>query len=119
MEQYRRIKSQYRDALLLFRLGDFYELFESDAKLASKLLGLTLTQRQGTPMCGFPHHAAQGYLAKLLAAGRKAAVCEQTSDPSRPGLTERTVVEVLSPGSVSTTSSLLDVAKPNLAALSV
>ena len=113
MEQYHRIKAQYRDALLLFRLGDFYELFESDAKLASRLLGLTLTQRQGTPMCGFPHHAAQGYLAKLLAAGRKAAVCEQISDPNRPGLTERRVVEVLSPGAVYD-SSLLDATRPNL-----
>lgn len=113
MEQYRSIKAQYRDALLLFRLGDFYELFESDAKLASRLLGLTLTQRQGTPMCGFPHHAAQGYIAKLLAAGRKAAVCEQVSDPRQPGLTERKVVEVLSPGSVYD-NSLLDAAQPNL-----
>jgi DNA mismatch repair protein MutS len=99
-DQYNQIKSRYRDAILLFRLGDFYEMFGNDAREGSRILGLTLTQRQGKPMCGVPHHAAHGYIGKLLHHGRKVAICEQTSPPDGKSLTSRDVVEVLSPGSV-------------------
>jgi DNA mismatch repair protein MutS len=101
MQQYRRIKSEIpKDALLLFRLGDFYEMFFDDAKEASGLLGLTLTKRNGTPMCGMPFHAAQGYISRLIQAGRRVALCDQTSEP-RPGqIVERQVTQILSPGSV-------------------
>nr|WP_245534024.1 DNA mismatch repair protein MutS [Alkalispirochaeta alkalica] len=100
LRQYEALKSRHRDAFLLFRLGDFYELFGSDAREASRLLGLTLTQRQGVPMCGVPHHASRGYIGRLLAQGRKVAICEQISPPDGKGLAERDVVEVLSPGAV-------------------
>ena len=99
-EQYNRLKSQYRDAILLFRLGDFYEMFGADAQVAARILGLTLTQRQGKPMCGVPHHAAHGYIGKLLKNGKKVAICEQTGTPGGKTLATREVVEVLSPGSV-------------------
>ena len=81
MEQYTRIKTKHGDAILFFRLGDFYEMFQQDAKEASALLGLTLTQRNGVPMCGIPYHASQGYIARLLKAGKKIAICEQLSLP--------------------------------------
>src|SRR5262245_33902011 len=99
MAQYRRIKSELpRDVLLLFRLGDFYELFFEDAKLGAALLSLALTQRQGIPMCGLPFHAAQGYIARLLKAGHKVAICDQLED-ARPGrLVKREVTQILSPG---------------------
>ena len=100
MEQYERIKSRHRDAILLFRLGDFYEMFGQDARDGARLLGLTLTRRQSTPMCGVPHHAARSYIHRLLRQGRKVAVCEQTSAPDGKALTTREVVEVLSPGAV-------------------
>ncbi len=99
MAQYRRIKAELpREALLLFRLGDFYELFFDDAREGAQLLGLTLTQRQGVPMCGLPYHAAGGYIARLLKAGRKVALCDQLED-ARPGkLVTREVTQILSPG---------------------
>lgn len=101
LEQYRRIKAEHRDAFLLFRLGDFYELFDDDAHQASRLLGLTLTHRQSQPMCGVPYHAAHSYIGRLLKAGKKVAICEQISLPANgKGLAERKVVEVLSPGTV-------------------
>lgn len=100
LEQYDRIKSQHRDAILFFRLGDFYEMFGDDAREGSRLLGLTLTKRQDLPMCGVPHHAAHSYIGRLLKAGRKVAVCEQTGPVTGRSLTRREVVEVLSPGSV-------------------
>lgn len=100
-EQYRRVKAAHADAILFFRLGDFYEMFNSDAIEASALLNLTLTKRQDAPMCGVPHHAAKTYIAKLLKAGRKVAICEQLSPPGRgKGIIERGVVEVLTPGAV-------------------
>lgn len=99
-DQYERLKAHHRDTILLFRLGDFYEMFGNDAKTGSRLLGLTLTQRQGRPMCGVPHHAAHGYIRRLLSHGKKVAICEQVSQPDGKSLTERAVVEVLSPGSV-------------------
>jgi len=102
MEQYTRIKTKHGDAILFFRLGDFYEMFQQDAKEASALLGLTLTQRNGVPMCGIPYHASQGYIARLLKAGKKIAICEQLSLPQAgKGLAERDVVEVITPGTLT------------------
>ena len=99
MAQYRRIKGELpKDALLLFRLGDFYEMFFEDAKDGAQLLNLSLTARNGVPMCGLPHHAANGYIARILKAGRKVAICDQTEE-ARPGqLTKREVTQILSPG---------------------
>jgi DNA mismatch repair protein MutS len=99
MAQYRRIKSELpHDALLLFRLGDFYELFFEDAVTGAQLLNVALTKRGVVPMCGIPYHAAHGYIARLLKAGRKVAVCDQIED-ARPGqLVQRAVTQILSPG---------------------
>ena len=99
MTQYRRIKSELpKDALLLFRLGDFYEMFFEDAQAGAQLLNLSLTARNGVPMCGLPHHAANGYIARILKAGRKVAICDQTEE-ARPGkLVQREVTQILSPG---------------------
>ncbi len=101
MLQYRRIKQRHRDSVLFFRMGDFYEMFEDDAKEVSALLDLTLTKRNGIPMCGIPYHASDNYVSRLLKAGRKIAICEQTHIPkSGRKLATREVVEVLSPGTV-------------------
>ena len=99
MAQYRRIKDSLpKDALLLFRLGDFYELFFEDAQRGAAILNLVLTRRQDVPMCGLPYHAAQGYVARLLKAGHKVAICDQTEE-ARPGkLVNREVTQILSPG---------------------
>ena len=99
MAQYRRIKGELpKDALLLFRLGDFYEMFFEDAQAGSQLLNLSLTARNGVPMCGLPFHAANNYIARILRAGRKVAICDQTED-ARPGkLVKREVTQILSPG---------------------
>jgi DNA mismatch repair protein MutS len=99
MAQYRRIKGELpKDALLLFRLGDFYEMFFEDAQNGAQLLNLSLTARNGVPMCGLPHHAANGYIARILKSGRKVAICDQMED-ARPGqLTKREVTQILSPG---------------------
>ncbi len=99
MQQYRRVKSQIPgDALLLFRLGDFYEMFFDDAKTGAQLLNLALTHRNNVPMCGIPHHAAETYIGRLLKHGRKVAVCDQLEE-ARPGkLVERDVTQILSPG---------------------
>jgi DNA mismatch repair protein MutS len=102
MQQYSRIKQDHRDTILFFRLGDFYEMFRSDAEEASRLLGLTLTSRQGVPMCGVPHHAAHGYIGRLLKQGKKVAICEQTKLPQGgKGLAEREVIEVITPGTAT------------------
>lgn len=106
LQQYFEIKSQYQDCLLLFRLGDFYELFDEDAKVASKVLEITLTGRDaGTgsriPMCGVPYHAADSYIATLVKQGFKVAVCEQVEDPKKAkGVVKREVVRVITPGTV-------------------
>src|SRR5512135_3007970 len=101
MEQYQRIKTQYPQALLFFRLGDFYELFGDDAKLASKLLQITLTARHQVPMCGVPYHSVTSYIAKLIKAGYKVAVCEQTEDPATAkGLVKREIVRIITPGTI-------------------
>lgn len=99
MAQYRRIKSELpKDALLLFRLGDFYEMFFEDAQTGAQLLNVALTKRGIVPMCGIPFHAANGYIAKILRAGRKVAICDQVEE-ARPGqLVKREVTQILSPG---------------------
>ena len=99
MEQYHRIKAQYKDALLFFRLGDFYEMFFEDAKKAAPVLEIALTSRQKVPMCGIPFHAAHSYLVKLLRRGFKVAICEQVEDAKQArGVVKRDVVKVLTPG---------------------
>jgi DNA mismatch repair protein MutS len=101
MAQYSRIKREHMDAILFFRLGDFYEMFQQDAKEASGILGLTLTKRHSVPMCGIPYHAAHTYIARLLRAGKKIAICEQVRLPeSGKGIADREVVEVITPGTV-------------------
>src|SRR5215471_8832263 len=99
MAQYRRIKSELtKDSLLLFRLGDFYEMFFEDAQLGAQLLNVALTKRGVIPMCGIPFHAANAYIGRLLRAGRKVAICDQIED-ARPGqLVKREVTQILSPG---------------------
>jgi DNA mismatch repair protein MutS len=99
MAQYRRIKGELpKDALLLFRLGDFYEMFFEDAQTGAQILNVALTKRGVIPMCGIPFHAAQSYIGKLLRAGRKVAICEQLEE-ARPGhLVKREVTQILSPG---------------------
>jgi DNA mismatch repair protein MutS len=102
MQQYRRLRSSIpADTLLLFRLGDFYELFFEDAKEASGLLNVALTKRNGVPMCGVPYHAAQGYIAKLIKAGRRVAVCDQTSEPQPGKIVSRDITQIVSAGTVS------------------
>lgn len=103
MRQYQRIKNLYNDCILFFRLGDFYEMFGDDAVTASQLLSITLTSRNKSdtdnmPMCGVPYHAANRYIVKLTSAGKKVAICEQMSDPTLPGIVERDVVKVITPG---------------------
>ncbi len=101
LKQYENIKSRHKEEILFFRLGDFYEMFFSDAVEASGILGLTLTKRQNAPMCGVPHHAAKAYIGKLLKAGKKVAICEQLGQASKGrGIIDRGVVELITPGSV-------------------
>jgi DNA mismatch repair protein MutS len=112
MQQYRELKARDPEALLLFRMGDFYEMFGEDAERASALLGLALTSRDkgagAVPMAGFPHPALESYLAKLVEAGQRAAVCEQVEDPKlAKGLVKREVVRVVTPGTL-TDEELLD-----------
>ena len=107
MQQYLRIHDQYQDCLLLFRLGDFYELFFEDAKTASRELELTLTGKdcgleERAPMCGVPYHSVNTYIEKLIAKGYKVAICEQTEDPAlAKGLVKRDVVRVITAGTVT------------------
>ena len=99
MAQYASIKSKYKNEVLFFRLGDFYEMFDGDAVEVSRLLNLTLTHRGPTPMCGIPYHAAKVYIARLLRLGKKIVVCEQVGEVAHgKGLTERKVVEIITPG---------------------
>ena len=102
MQQYRRLRGSIpADTLLLFRLGDFYELFFEDAKEASVLLNVALTKRNGVPMCGMPYHAAQTYIAKLIKAGRRVAICDQTSEPQPGKIVSRDITQIISAGTVS------------------
>ena len=113
-KQYLEIKRQHPDCLLFFRLGDFYEMFDEDAKTASAELDLTLTTRdrgkpkeEQTPMCGVPYHSYQSYLARLIAKGYKVAICEQTEDPATAkGLVSRDIVRIVTPGTVMDDSML-------------
>jgi DNA mismatch repair protein MutS len=99
MAQYRRIKGELpKDALLLFRLGDFYEMFFEDAQAGAQLLNLALTARNGVPMCGLPFHAANGYISRILKAGRKVAICDQMEEAKPGKLVQREVTQILSPG---------------------
>jgi DNA mismatch repair protein MutS len=119
MQQYREAKERHPGMLLLFRMGDFYELFDADAELASRVLGLTLTSRDKTvPMAGFPHHALESHLRKLLQSGHRVAICDQVEDPAQArGLVRREVTRVVTPGTL-TEDDLLDPRRPNhLAAL--
>jgi DNA mismatch repair protein MutS len=118
LDQYRRIKRDHQGDVLFFRLGDFYEMFADDAKEVSALLNLTLTSRNGLPMCGIPYHAARSYIARLLKLGKKVAICEQLSEPRGRGIVERKVVEVITPGT-TVDEDFLDKGSSNyLAALS-
>jgi DNA mismatch repair protein MutS len=102
MQQYRRLRGSIpADTLLLFRLGDFYELFFEDAKEASVLLNVALTKRNGVPMCGMPYHAAQTYIARLIKAGRRVAICDQTSQPQPGKIVSRDITQIISAGTVS------------------
>ncbi len=119
-KQYKLIKENNQDCILFFRLGDFYEMFNEDAKVASKELDLTLTTRdrskpkeEQTPMCGVPYHSVDGYIARLVSKGYKVAICEQTTDPaSSKGLVEREITRIVTPGTV-TESSMLDESRNN------
>jgi DNA mismatch repair protein MutS len=107
MRQYHELKQRFPDHLLLFRLGDFYEMFLEDAAEGARLLAITLTSRQGVPMAGIPHHAAEGYIAKLVRVGRKIAVCEQVEAPGRgKKLLRREIVRVITPGTITDTAYL-------------
>lgn len=118
MKQYFKIKEENKDSILFFRLGDFYEMFYDDAKLASKELELTLTgrdcgQEERAPMCGVPFHSCEGYIARLVAKGYKVAICEQTEDPATAkGLVKRDIIRVITPGTVLE-QSMLDEGKNN------
>lgn len=117
MQQYLRIKSEYPDCILFYRMGDFYEMFFDDAEMASKLLDIALTKRGKSndvdiPMAGVPWHQAEGYLARLVAAGRRVAICEQMEPPGgKKGPVERRVVRVVTPGTL-TEAALLDQQRP-------
>ena len=118
MQQYLSIKEQNRDKILFFRLGDFYEMFYDDAKLASRELELTLTGKdcglpERAPMCGIPYHSCEGYIARLVEKGYKVAICEQTEDPAKAkGLVRREIVRVITPGTVIE-GSMLDEGRNN------
>jgi DNA mismatch repair protein MutS len=120
MTQYFGIKAEFPDTLLLFRMGDFYEVFYDDAKKAAQLLDITLTTRGESggapiPMAGVPHHALDNYLARLVRLGESAAICEQVSEPTGKGLVERKVVRVVTPGTI-TEEALLESRQENLLA---
>ena len=118
--QYNQIKERNQDCILFFRLGDFYEMFDEDAKLAARELDLTLTTRdrkkpphQQTPMCGVPHHSVDSYIARLVAKGYKVAICEQMEDPATAkGIVERDITRIVTPGTV-TESCMLDESRNN------
>ena len=99
MRQYQGLRAQIpKDTFLFFRLGDFYELFFEDAVEGARMLNLTLTKRNGIPMCGLPYHAAEGYIAKVLAAGRRVAICDQVGEAKSGQMVERAITKILSPG---------------------
>ncbi|HTE07899.1 MAG TPA: hypothetical protein VK628_04010 [Flavitalea sp.] len=121
MQQHRAIKQKYPDAILLFRVGDFYETFEGDAIIAAQVLGITLTRRNNGAnssgeLAGFPHHALDTYLHKLVKAGYRVAICDQLEDPKlAKGIVKRGVTELITPG-IATNDKLLDHASNNFLA---
>ena len=129
MQQYARFKREHPDAVLLFRMGDFYEMFYEDALVASRALELTLTSRSkdadggSIPMCGVPYHAVDGYLAKMVKKGFRVAICEQVEDPAEAkkrgakSVVERAVVRVITPGTLTDTGLLAEKADSPLLAL--
>ena len=118
MTQYQQLKKEYADAVLLFRLGDFYEMFGEDAKEASRILEIALTSRQNVPMCGVPHHSASGYIEKLIKQGKKVAICEQMESPEEAkGIVKREVVRVITRGTVLEENLLGDKSNNYLAAI--
>ncbi len=125
MRQYFEVKDTLNDTILMYRLGDFYEMFFDDAELVSRELELTLTGRdcgleQRAPMCGVPYHSVQGYLAKLIANGHKVAICEQTEDPAKAkGLVRREIIRVVSPGTVIDDDMLSEASNNYIASLFV
>lgn len=104
MTQYLQMKEQYKDCILFFRLGDFYEMFYEDAELTAKELEITLTRRDkknNIPMCGVPHHSAKAYIERLIEKGYKVAIAEQMEDPKQvKGMVKREVVKIITPGTV-------------------
>src|SRR5690554_7487163 len=121
MQQFLRIKADYPEQMIFYRMGDFYELFFGDAQKAARLLDITLTQRgqsagKSIPMAGIPYHAAEGYLARLVKLGESVVICEQIGDPATSkGPVERKVVRIVTPGTVSD-EALLDERRDNLLA---
>src|SRR6202790_5654774 len=118
MRQYLDAKQEHRDAILFFRMGDFYEMFFEDALVAARALDLTLTSRSkgdnggGIPMCGVPFHAVDGYITRLVRKGFRVAICDQVEDPRKAkGLVKREIVRVVSPGTL-TDASFLDAREP-------
>jgi DNA mismatch repair protein MutS len=114
MRQYRRMRGEVpADVILFFRLGDFYEMFFDDARQAAPILDIALTKRNGMPMCGVPYHAVDGYLAKLIRAGRKVAICEQVEDPAAAGtIVRREITRVVTPGT-ALEDAVLDAGRHN------
>ena len=118
MQKYLETKEQYKDSILFYRLGDFYEMFFDDAIIASRELELTLTgkncgQEERAPMCGVPHHAAEIYISRLIAKGHKVAICEQLEDPKNvKGIVKRDVIRVVTPGTIIE-SNMLEERKNN------
>jgi len=122
MQQYWEIKNKYKNTILLFRLGDFYEMFMEDAYTGSKILGITLTSRRNKkdgdiPMAGIPYHAVENYLYKLVNANLKVAICEQVSDPKQPGIVKREVVRVVTPGTILSDKGLDTISNNYICAL--
>ncbi|MFQ5787482.1 MAG: DNA mismatch repair protein MutS, partial [Thermodesulfobacteriota bacterium] len=123
IKQYLKIKKQYPDSILFFRLGDFYEMFFEDANIASKILGIALTSRNKNeknpvPLCGVPYHSVEPYIAKILNHGHKVAICEQIEDPKfAKGIVQRQVTKVLTPGVIMDSEKLDSKTNNYLAAL--
>ncbi|MDP6202496.1 MAG: DNA mismatch repair protein MutS, partial [Candidatus Marinimicrobia bacterium] len=123
MRQYNEVKAEYSDAIVLFRMGDFYETFSEDAKTTAKILGIVLTKRSNgaaadVPLAGFPYHALDNYLHKLVNAGHRVAICEQVEDPKlAKGIVKREVIEVVTPGTITSSQALDQKANQYLASL--
>ena len=123
MKQYFDIKSEYDDSIVLFRMGDFYETFNDDAKITAKILGIVLTKRANgaaadVPLAGFPYHSLDNYLYKLVNAGHRVAICEQVEDPKlSKGIVKREVIEVVTPGTITAEQAIDQKANRYLASL--